>query len=59
MTITDAQVSVLVTFLSPRDEVSVDAILHAEKIKRLPVDTSQFQRIVIRRRHLREDAVGH
>ena len=49
--------NIIATFLFLRDEVSVDAILHAEKIKRLPVDTSQYQRIVIRRRHLWEDAL--
>ncbi len=39
------------------DNVSIETILHAQKVKMLPVDQSQYQRLVIRRRHLWQDAL--
>ena len=37
--------------------MSIDAILHRQKVKMLPVDRSEYQQIVVRRKHLWEDAL--
>ena len=44
-------------FLLLSDGIPVETILHRQKVKMLPVDRSEYQRIVVRRKHLWEDAL--
>ena len=44
-------------FYSLSDGIPVETILHRQKVKMLPVDRSEYQRIVVRRKHLWEDAL--
>ena len=37
--------------------MSIEAILHRQKAKMLPIDKSEYQRIVVRRKHLWDDAL--
>ena len=46
-------------FLLLSDRIPVETILHRQKVKMLPVDRSEYQRIVVRRKHLWEDALRH
>ena len=46
-------------FVLSSDGMSIDAILHRQKVKMLPVDRSEYQQIVVRRKHLWEDALHH
>ena len=44
-------------FYSLSDGIPVETILHRQKVKMLPVDRSEYQRIVVRCKHLWEDAL--